>query len=290
MQHSQFVVEGRKAIEDFLREDYQPVALLTTRESEQERNSFRNGPTTSTSYEVVSSADMRQMTGLSTACDALAVFRKRNVFPEKYDNNSSSPLSEHKFLGHQSAMLHSPGSTFAREDLNIDINLALDAVRDPGNLGTLIRMSDWFGLRHVLCSSDCCDCYNPKVVRATSGSLARVNVHYFDSLSDKLTELGVPVLGASMQGSNIYQPDAFPKNQQAVLVMGSEGQGLSREIEDMVESFVSIPAYAATKEGGAAHPMDAHTETYEGNLRAESLNVAMAAGILVSEIKRASGQ
>ena len=152
-------------------------------------------------------------------------------------------------------------------------------MNQTGNLGTLIRMSDWFGLRNILCSSDCCDCYNPKVVRATSGSLARVRVHYIENLHETLKNLDAPLLGASMDGRNIYEEDSFPKNQDAVLVMGSEGQGLSPEVREVLHGFVSIPSYSSpNNNGNCSH-----------STGAESLNVAMAASILISEIKRASG-
>ena len=146
----------------------------------------------------------------------------------------------------------------------MDVNLALDSVRDPGNLGTIIRICDWFGLRHLILSHDCCDCYNPKVVRATSGSLARVKVHYVESLSQELERLEVPVIGASAKGSSIYASEfSFPSS--GVLVVGNEGQGLSEEVTQVLDQTVSIPSYGED---------------------AESLNVAVATGILISEIKR----
>ena len=204
------------------------------------------------------------MTGLSTACDALAVFQKRQG---------------------------STGESFAKSlEKGTQVSLALDAVRDPGNLGTLIRLCDWFGMRNMLLSGDCCDCYNPKVVRATAGSLARVNVHYAaETLHGELLGVHAPLIGASMEGKSIYDldlplkvgPDSSKSsNNGLVLVMGSEGQGLSPEVVNILDEVVSIPSY----------PFPDSEDDTSGERRieeaTESLNVAMAAGILISEIKR----
>ena len=205
------------------------------------------------------------MTGLSTACDALAVFQKRQG---------------------------STGEDFAKSlEKGAQVSLALDAVRDPGNLGTLIRLCDWFGMRNMLLSGDCCDCYNPKVVRATAGSLARVNVHYAaGTLHGELSGLHAPLIGASMEGKSIYDLDLPLKkvgsdgskssNNGLVLVMGSEGKGLSPEVVSILDEVVSIPSYPfPDREVDASEERRIEEAT-------ESLNVAMAAGILISEIKR----
>jgi TrmH family RNA methyltransferase len=139
--------------------------------------------------------------------------------------------------------------------------LALDGVRDPGNLGTLIRLCDWFGISELLCSPDTVDCYNPKVLQASMGSLARVRLHY-EALEPLLAGSGLMVYGASMEGRPAA---AAPFPAKGVLVMGSESHGISPELRELLSATVSIPA-----KGGA-----------------ESLNVAMAAGILLYEISRA---
>jgi TrmH family RNA methyltransferase len=141
--------------------------------------------------------------------------------------------------------------------------VALDAIRDPGNLGTIIRLCDWFGVKELVCSIETVDCYNPKVIQATMGSITRVNVSYVD-LEVFLKEIEVPVFGAFMEGQNVYSK-ALPE--QGVLVMGNEANGVSKQIESIVTEKVSIPRF--------------------GDLQAtESLNVATATAILLSEFRR----
>ena len=145
--------------------------------------------------------------------------------------------------------------------------LALDDVRDPGNLGTIIRLCDWFGIRHLVCSLNTVDCYNPKVLQATMGSIARVNIGYTD-LQDFCRRAEVPIYGAFMEGEPVYGLD-IPKT--GILVMGNEAKGVSKEVEVLIAQKVGIPPFGAGK--------------------AESLNVAMATSILLHEIRRPlSGQ
>ncbi len=141
--------------------------------------------------------------------------------------------------------------------------LALDAVRDPGNLGTIIRLCDWFGVTQLLCSQDTADCYNPKVIQATMGSIARVSVHYI-SLAAVLQQSKLPVFGAFMDGKNVYK-STLPS--QAIIVMGNEANGVSEEISAIISEKISVPQF--------------------GNTTTESLNVATATAILLSEFKRA---
>ena len=142
-----------------------------------------------------------------------------------------------------------------------DFILALDGIQDPGNMGTIIRLCDWFGINELVCSKDTVDCYNPKVVRATMGSLARVGVYYVD-LNHWLTEQkDHMIVGASMKGQSIYNT---PIPKRTILVIGNEGKGLSALVAGQLHNEVSIPQYG----------------------KAESLNAAMATGILISEIRR----
>lgn len=143
--------------------------------------------------------------------------------------------------------------------------VALDAVSDPGNLGTIIRLCDWFGIKDLVCSTDTVDCFNPKVVQATMGSITRVNINYVD-LEGFLKSYNGPVFGAFMDGENVYSAQ-LPKN--GVLVMGNEANGISKDVESFVTEKVAIPRF--------------------GDLRAtESLNVATATAILLSEFRRAT--
>ena len=140
--------------------------------------------------------------------------------------------------------------------------LALDGVRDPGNLGTIIRLCDWFGIRDLLCTPDTVDCYNPKVLMATMGSMARVRVHYLP-LKEALSGSGLPVFGASMEGGPL---GSFRLPDQGILVMGSESHGISAGVAEELQGTLGISPF--------------------GNGRAESLNVAMASAIFLYEIRR----
>ncbi len=141
--------------------------------------------------------------------------------------------------------------------------VALDAIRDPGNLGTIIRLCDWFGITDLVCSNETVDCFNPKVIQATMGSISRVNINYVD-LAAFLNETNLPVFGAFMEGESVYTkqlPDS------AILVMGNEANGVSKEVEAIITEKISIPRF--------------------GDLQAtESLNVATATAILLSEFRR----
>jgi TrmH family RNA methyltransferase len=141
--------------------------------------------------------------------------------------------------------------------------LALDDVRDPGNLGTIIRLCDWFGIKNLLCSKATVDCYNSKVVQATMGSLTRVQIQYID-LENYLKNYQHAVFGTFMEGNQIYK-EVLPK--EGVIMMGNEANGISKALENLVTKKLSIPRF--------------------GNLKAtESLNVATATAIVLSEFKR----
>ncbi|MQP24582.1 RNA methyltransferase [Flavobacterium sp. LMO8] len=141
--------------------------------------------------------------------------------------------------------------------------VALDDVRDPGNLGTIIRLCDWFGIETLFCSEESVDIYNPKVVQATMGSISRVNVVY-GNLETFLTKTKLPVFGTFMDGKNIYQ-EKLPKK--GIIIMGNEANGISPSIEKLVSERIAIPRF--------------------GNLQiTESLNVATATAIILSEFKR----
>lgn len=141
--------------------------------------------------------------------------------------------------------------------------VALDDVRDPGNLGTIIRLCDWFGIETLFCSEESVDIYNPKVVQATMGSISRVNIVY-GNLETLLSKTKLPVFGTFMDGNNIYQ-ETLPK--EGIIVMGNEANGISAAVEKLVSERIAIPRF--------------------GNLQlTESLNVATATAIILSEFKR----
>ena len=140
--------------------------------------------------------------------------------------------------------------------------LALDSIRDPGNLGTIIRLCDWFGISHLLCSPDTVDAYNPKVLQATMGSIARVNLVYSE-LTEILETAPVPVYGAFMDGDSVYE-NKLPES--GIMVLGNEARGISKEVSAVISKKVGIPQY--------------------GQSTAESLNVATATAILLNELRR----
>lgn len=151
----------------------------------------------------------------------------------------------------------------ASAEVKKELIVALDGIRDPGNLGTIIRLCDWFGITQLLCSKDTVDCYNPKVVQATMGSIARVNVVYTD-LVETLPTLNLPIYGTFMDGKSIYTANLEKKG---VLVLGNEANGISSEVEKILTNKVAIPQFGKQQ-------------------KTESLNVATATAISLSEFKR----
>lgn len=147
-----------------------------------------------------------------------------------------------------------------------ELCLALDGVQDPGNLGTIVRIADWFGISHIFCSPDTADVFNPKAIQATMGAAARVNLHYVD-LNAGIASLpdDVPVYGTFMDGTDIYRADL---SENGLIVMGNEGSGISSEISRMVNARIGIPSFP------------------EGRPTSESLNVAVATAIVCSEFRR----
>lgn len=178
---------------------------------------------------LISALDLKRISFLTTPNTALAVFR----IPEFKDIDTSGLI------------------------------VALDDIRDPGNLGTIIRLCDWFGVKELLCSKATVDCFNPKVIQATMGSITRVNISYVDLVAF-IKKTKSPVLGAFMDGENIYKT-VLPKD--GILVMGNEANGVSKTIEDLVTHKISIPRYGALQ-------------------ATESLNVATATAVLLSEFRR----
>lgn len=145
-----------------------------------------------------------------------------------------------------------------------ELVLALDSVRDPGNMGTIIRLADWYGIKHILCSTDTVDVYNPKVVQATMGAIGRVKTHYIN-LDEALAQIEAPIYGTFLDGENIYNTPLTPTG---VIVMGNEANGISAQVAQRVDHRLFIPPYPATAD------------------TVESLNVGVAAAITVSEFRR----
>lgn len=177
----------------------------------------------------ISDSDLKKISALSVPNNCLAVFRVPD--PEQIQENG--------------------------------LIVVLDEVRDPGNLGSIVRLCDWFGVLQLVCSENSADVYNPKTVQASMGSLARVNVHYQD-LRGFIKKTRLPVIGTFMEGENVYKT-ALPAA--AILILGNEANGISPEVESLCTRRLSIPRFGALQQ-------------------TESLNVATAAAILLSEFRR----
>jgi len=175
---------------------------------------------------------------------------------------SPADLKQISFLKNPNGVL---GVFHIPETKPIDFNnwiVVLDDVRDPGNLGTIIRLCDWFGIPHLVCSLNTVDCYNPKVLQATMGSISRVDISYVD-LKDFLKNVCIPVYGTFMKGDSVYAVDLPEKG---IIILGNEANGISSEIEALISQKITIPQH--------------------GERTAESLNVATATAILLNEIRR----
>ncbi|MGA9211074.1 RNA methyltransferase [Kaistella sp.] len=174
---------------------------------------------------------------------------------------SSTDLKKISFLQHPK---DSVAVCALKEELLVEetgVQLILDGIQDPGNLGTIIRLADWFGISQIICSEDTADFYNPKVIQASMGSFLRVNIVYQD-LEKYLSINSHPIIGTDMDGANFYNFE-FPS--QFNLVLGNEGNGIRPEIEDLLTDKITIPRFGKSQS-------------------TESLNVSMAAGIILGQI------
>ena len=167
------------------------------------------------------------------------------------------------------ALFELPTYTTPHDVVSEELCLALDDVQDPGNLGTIIRVADWFGIRHIFCSIGTTDAFSPKTVQATMGALARVQVHYvnlYNFLRDaRQKNLSTPLYGTFLEGKNIYKESLTTHG---IIIMGNEGNGICQQIQDLVTHKLFIPNYP------------------EGCATSESLNVAIATAITCAEFRR----
>ena len=224
--YNYFVAEGVKVINEFIDASLQLKHLFVLQEHLELFKKADNSV-----IEVISNNDLSQLSFLTTPQKAIAVFKIPNSLP--------------------------------LQNINSGIQLVLDGISDPGNLGTIIRLCDWYGIKNLICSENTVDCFNPKVVQATMGSLTRVNINYVN-LTPYLKETKLPILGTFMEGENVYKTTLPNKG---ILVMGNEANGISSEIELLVSKKISIPRFGDLQ-------------------KTESLNVATATAILLSEFKR----
>lgn len=223
-----FVAEGPKLVDE-LCATMKPVYIAALPEWISENAKIVSG----TEYDIVSPDELQRASLQKNPQQVIALF----------------PIPEHRFC---------------TEQLRNELVLMLDGVQDPGNLGTIARIADWFGIRNILCSTETADIYNPKAVQATMGALARVKFHYTDLLQ-LLSQYDGPVYGTFLDGENIYGQEL---SENGIIVMGNEGKGISQGVGEMINRRLYIPNYPI------------------GTQTTESLNVAIATSIVCAEFRR----
>lgn len=219
-----FVAEGIKVINELLESSFELEAIYGI-----DHSALQLSKEHETVFQDITPAELKKISFLKTPQTALALFK----IPAQVANTRQG------------------------------ITVLLDDVRDPGNLGTIIRLCDWFGVKNLICSPQTVDCYNPKVVQATMGSLSRITISYTD-IQEYLKEEHRAIYGTFMDGATIYTT-SLPK--EAVIVMGNEANGISEAIEQLVTHKIAIPRFGQLQ-------------------KTESLNVATATAICLSEFKR----
>jgi TrmH family RNA methyltransferase len=232
--HNLFLVEGEKNVAEVLGSEIQVEQLFATGDFFQTyQKLIRNAK----KAEEVAPSELKKASLLKTPQNSLALCTLPNLngLPEKSGNFS----------------------------------FYLDGIQDPGNLGTIIRTCDWFGMRQLFCSTDTADVFNPKVIQASMGSFSRVNVFYagFEEINEMVMKSGLALAGTFMNGENIYESRLPDKT---LVVLGNEGSGIRKEIEQAVARKISVPRFSKNSE------------------KPESLNVAVTAAIICSEFYRAS--
>jgi TrmH family RNA methyltransferase len=227
-EHGLFLVEGHKSVIEFVNTAYQVDTIYHTATIAPKLLNLSR----KINFQEISLDDLEKISSLKTPQEVIGLV-KMPIWPSLNYNTLKNRFS-----------------------------LVLDGVQDPGNMGTIIRTADWFGITDIICSEDTVDVYNSKVVQATMGSLARVNVHYTD-LATTLPQIKLPIFGAMLDGENMYSTNF---GNEGLLAMGNEGNGLRPDIQALINKKITIPRVG----------------------QAESLNVAIATAIFCSEIKRNS--
>ena len=224
-----FAIEGNKLVEELLKSNFRVNNIFATEQWVEKNSVFAKKIA---DYELITSKQMEQISNFVTAPGifATAMMPKYKIEPKDAENQ---------------------------------LVLLLDGINDPGNLGTIIRTADWFGIKKIVISEDTCDPWQPKVIQSTMGSIFRTQIVETDAVNF-LKEVKTPVFGALMQGKNVYQTNI--KNNQGVVIIGSESHG----IRENVMQFVSCPINIPKAEGS----------------QTESLNASVAAGIIISEVFR----
>ena len=189
------------------------------------------------------------------------IFAEGELISEKEMERISQLKSANSVL----AVVELPKHKLTLANPTKNLVLCLDRIQNPGNLGTIIRLADWFGISDIVCSEDTADCFNPKVVQATMGAILRVRVHYTNLAAWFASHKDARIYGTFLEGENIYNAEL---EKAGVIVMGNEGQGISAEVAKCVSHKLLIPPYPADRCGS------------------ESLNVAVATAVICSEFRR----
>lgn len=228
-----FLVEGNKMVEEALRSEFKLEMLVCT-------SSFLN-----------------QNTEYSDSVNELIVTDSESLQKASLLQNPQDAL----------ALVRHPINSRPEFNLMSDLVLALDFIQDPGNLGTIIRIADWFGISSIICSENTVDCFNPKVVQASMGAIFRINTWYtkLDVFLGEIEKNKIPIYGTFLEGENIYTQNL---THNGVIILGNEGNGISEETGKLVSSRLFIPSFSINES------------------KTESLNVAIAAAICCSEFRR----
>ncbi len=230
-QENLFIAEGEKVVNDLLNSGWKIQTIVATKDF-----IVKNEFTDDVEVIEVSNDDLSKISTLTTAQSVLAI--------------SEMPNQDYQI------------------DYSKGLKLVLDNIKDPGNFGALLRIADWFGINEIICSNDSVDCFNPKVVMASMGSLFRINIVYCDLssiLQSNLEKSSLPVYGTLMNGKNIFSEKL---SHDAFIVLGNESNGISNEIMNFITNSIHIPSFSISSKSSP-----------------DSLNVAVAAGIVCAEFR-----
>lgn len=227
--HSLFVAEGQKIIKDILKTGIKASYIASFTDVFNDNNLYK--------YEFIETneSDIKKISNLKTPTDSVAIF-EMPTFEINYSN------------------------------LKNELSIFCDNIQNPGNLGTIIRTADWFGIDNIFCTIDTVDVYNPKVIQASMGAIARVKIHYIktENFFNEIDE-NLIVYGTFLEGNNIYKTNL---NKNGIIVIGNEGSGISKEVEKFITKRIHIP-------------------NYSNNInKSESLNASIATAIVCAEFKR----
>jgi TrmH family RNA methyltransferase len=227
--HNEFVVEGVKMVNELLQSDFNIKSIYTTDSQEIIKKE--------TTPQIITDKELSRISGLKTPNKVVAI----------------AEIPSHNLIYHE---------------IKNKLSIVLENIQDPGNLGTIIRIANWYGIENIFCTIDTVDCYNPKVTQATMGALFRVKVHYcniYSLIEEAQKWSNFDIYATHLRGKNIYNKDL---NNQGFIIMGNESKGISDKIKDEYTTKIKLPSYPPNDD------------------QMESLNVAIATAITVAEFRR----